>query len=164
MTSQVIAMRKAGRPNVDIAAKLDVSLRSLEVQIGRLIREGVISSRKGLLWSHPDSWVEGRGRTREDVAGKVERLYKQGKTRKQIAKRLELTPAQVSGIFTALFAAGLPKRAPHQLTDTLVRAIHAQYLSGDAINERAAEAGFSGAAVRKRMHKLGLPIDRGSSR
>jgi DNA-binding CsgD family transcriptional regulator len=106
MTSRVIAMRNAGRPNAEIAAEIEVSPARLNVQIGKLVREGAISSRKGLLRSHPDSWVEGRGRTREDVAGKVQRLYKQGKSHKQIAGRLNLTPAQVHLILTNLFAAG----------------------------------------------------------
>ena len=161
MTITVIAMRNAGRPNAEIAAKLDVSLSRLHVQIGKLVREDAISSRKGLLRSQPDSWVEGRERTRQDMAGNVRRLYKQGKSHKQIAGRLDLTPAQVHGILTKLFAAGLPKR--HRLTDAQVRAIHVEYLSGPSINELAGEIGFSGTAVRTRMHKLDLPIDRGRS-
>jgi len=155
-------MRKAGRPNAEIAASVEVSLASLNVQIGKLVREGAISSREGLLWSHPDSRVEGRGRRREDVAGKVQRLYKQGKTHKQMAERLKLTPAQVHGILTELFAAGLPKH--HRVTNAQVRAIHAKYLNGGSIDQLAGEIGFSGTAVRTRMHKLGLPIDRGRSR
>jgi DNA-binding Lrp family transcriptional regulator len=162
MTSKVIAMRNAGRPNAEIAAKIDVSPSRLNVQIGKLVRERAISSRRGLLSSHPDSWVEGRERRRQDVAGKVRRLYKQGKTHKQIAGRLKLTPAQVHVILTKLFAAGLPKRH-HRLTNPQVRAIHLEYLSGGSIDQLAGEIGFSGTAVRKRMHKLGLPITRGRS-
>jgi DNA-binding CsgD family transcriptional regulator len=162
MTSKLIAMRKAGRPNAEIAAKLDVSLGSLGIQISQLIHEGAIGSRRGLLRSHPDSWVEGRGRTRQDVAGKVQRLYKQRKSHKQIARRLELTPAQVHGILTELFAAGLPKNPG--LTNAQVRAIHVKYLRGGSIDQLAGEIGFSGTAVRTRMHKLGLPIERRPAR
>lgn len=163
MISRVVAMREAGRPNGEIAASIKVSPSRLDAQIGKLVREGAISSRKGLLRSQPDSFVEGRERTRQDVAGNARRLYQRGRSHKQIAVRLALTPAQVHGILTELFASGLSTRG-HRLTDAQARAIHVKYLSGGSIDRLAGEIGFSGTAVRTRMHNLGLPIDRGRSR
>jgi predicted DNA binding protein len=136
-------------------------LEQVEREISRLIHAGAIASRHGLLWSHPDSYVQGRERTRLDVAADVGRLYMNGESYKQIAAALTLTEAQVHNILSELFAEGMPKLKRHALTDRQARTINAAYLKGEgSIDKLAAEIGFSGASARKRMHKLDLPIER----
>jgi DNA-binding CsgD family transcriptional regulator len=159
-TERLIELRADGISNAEIAAILKRPLEQVEREISKLIHAGTIASRHGLLWSHPDSYVQGRERTRLDVAADVGRLYMNGKSYKQIAAALTLTEAQVHNILSELFAEGMPKRNKrHALTDRQARAVHAAYLKGGgSIDKLAAEIGFSGAAVRKRMHKLELPI------
>lgn len=159
LTQRLIAMRKAGLSNSEIAAALGVPLDALQTQIGRLIRQGVIASRRGLLSSHPDAWKAGHERTRRDVAADVERLYRQGDSHKRIACALNLTTDQVHNLLTMLFAAGLPKRPRRQLGDEQVRAIHAAYLGGGSIAQLSADIGFTSTAVRNRMKQLGLPLN-----
>jgi DNA-binding NarL/FixJ family response regulator len=67
-----------GLRNAEIAAMLKRPLEQVEREISKLIHAGTIASRHGLLWSHPDSYVQGRGRTRVDVAADVGRLYMNG--------------------------------------------------------------------------------------
>lgn len=157
MTSRLVAMRKAGLKNDQIAAGLGVNPGELQNRISELIRSGEIASRRGLLWAHPDSYVEGRERTLETVTGDVGQLYQAGKTHKEIATELRLTENQVHNILTTLFAVGMPKRR-RVLTDDQTRAIHNAYMAGGSIDTLAKEIGFSGFAVRTRMHKLGLYI------
>jgi hypothetical protein len=156
MTSQLIAMRRDGLRNEAIAEELEVPLRLVSTQVGKLIRDGVLSSRRGLLWSHADSWAEGRERTQEDVAPAVARLYRADKSYREIAAELDLTPGQVHNILTRLFAGGLARRPPHALSDEQALAIHAAYLAGGKINQLAAAIGFSGSAVRDRLRSLGV--------
>jgi hypothetical protein len=123
MTSELIAMRREGLANAEIAARLGVSLSALGTQVGKLIREGALGARRGLLWPHPDSWAEDVKRTPHDVAPAVERLHRDDKSHQEIAGELNLTGAQVHNIRTGLFAAGLPKRPRRSLSDEQARAI-----------------------------------------
>lgn len=157
MTSRLVAMRKAGLKNDQIAAGLGVNPGVLQNRISELISSGMIPSRWGLLWAHPDCYVEGRERTLEMVADDVERLYQDGRTHEEIGTELRLTEYQVHNILTRLFAAGLAKRR-RVLTDDQVRVIHNAYMAGGSINTLAEQIGFTGSTVRTRMHKLGLPI------
>lgn len=158
---RLIDLRADGLSNTEIAATLRRPIGQVEREISKLIHAGVIASRHGLLWSHPDAYVEGRERTRVDVAADVGRLYMNGKSYKEIAGALALTDAQVHNVLSELFAEGMPKLKRHALTDRQARAIHAAYLKGEgSLKELAAEIGFSEAAVRKRLHKLHLPTDR----
>ncbi len=159
MRGELVAMRREGLPNAEIAARLWVSLTVLEGQVSKLIREGALGSRRGLLCSHPDSWVEGRERTRHEVAPAVERLYREDKSREEIGAELNLTGAQVHNILASLFAAGLPKRHRRALSDEQARAIHAAHLARASIHQLAAEIGFSGTAACNRLHRLGLPVN-----
>jgi hypothetical protein len=53
----------------------------------------------------------------------------------------------------------MPKLKGHALTDRQARVIHTAHVEGGgSIDKLAAEIGFSGAAARKRMRKLHLPI------
>jgi len=158
LTRQLIAMRRQGLRNAEIARRLAVTEGELAYHIGRLIRDGVLTSRRGLLWSHPDSLVAGHERRPRDVAADVARLYRAGYYHRQIASELHLTNAQVHNILTGLFGAGLRKRPPRTLSEDQVRSIHARYLAGGSIVLLAAQAGFSGTAVRRRMRELSLPL------
>ncbi|MGD1056432.1 MAG: hypothetical protein ABR992_03370 [Solirubrobacteraceae bacterium] len=161
LTERLIDLRADGISNTEIAAALKRPLEQVEQQISKLIHAGVIASRHGLLWSHPDAYVQGRERTRLDVAANVGRLYMNGKSYKEIADALALTDAQVHNILSELFSEGMPKLKRHALTDRQARAIRAAYLKGEgSLDELAAEIGFSGGAVRKRLRKLNLPIER----
>jgi DNA-binding CsgD family transcriptional regulator len=160
LTCRLIELRKDGISNAGIAAILGVRKPTLEAHISRLIACGVIPSRKGLLWSHPDCYTEGRERTPQSVAPDLERLYAAGTPYREIAAALGLTEHQVHNLLTGLFAAGLAKRKPHKLTEQQVRSIHAAYLAGASIDKRAEQLGFSGTAVRERMRRLGLPLGR----
>jgi predicted transcriptional regulator len=161
LTERLIDLRADGISNGEIAATLKRSLDQVEREISKLIHAGVIASRHGLLWSHPDSYVQGRERTRLDVAAEVGRLYMNGKSYKDVAGALALTEAQVHNILSALFAEGMPKLKRHALTDRQARAIHAVHVKGGgSLRELAMGIGFSEAAVRKRLHKLHLPTDR----
>lgn len=156
MTRQLIELRQEGISNAEIAATLGVNKSRLEAQISLLIKRGAIPSRNGLLWSHPDAHVHGRERTRHMLAPDLARLYRQGQTHRQIALALKLTEHQVHNQLTQLFAAGLPKRKPQNLTDEQVRSIHNAYLAGGSIGKLARQHGFSGTSVRERLDKLGL--------
>jgi len=158
LTGRLIVLRGQGLRNAEIARRLGVTDGVLAHHIGKLIRAGVLASRRGLLWSHPGSLVAGRERTVQDVAGEVARLYKAGRSYSRIAGELGLTSAQVHNILTRLFAAGLRKRPPRSLSEEQVRRIHARYLAGGSIEVLAAQAGFSGTAVRRRMRELSLPL------
>jgi len=84
-----------------------------------------------------------------------------GKTYEEIGRALALTAHQVHNTLTELFAEGMPKRRPHMVTDEQARAVHAAYVKGEGtIRELARSIGFSDIAVRKRMHKLNLPVAR----
>jgi hypothetical protein len=161
LTERLIELRADGISNTEIAATLKRPLEQVEREISKLIQAGTIASRHGLLWSHLDSYVQGRERTRVDVAADVGRLYMNGESYKQIAGALTLTEAQVHNILSELFAEGMPKLKRRALTDRQARAIRAAYLrGGGSLDELAAVIGFSGAAVRKRMRKLDRPIER----
>jgi hypothetical protein len=157
MTSQLVAMRNAGRKNDQIARSLEVTPGALQTRITELINTGRIASRRGLLWGQADCYVAGQERTVESVADEVARLYTERKTHKEIAAALRLTENQVHNILSILFAAGLPKRQ-RGLTDEQTRAIHSSYMLGDSIDTLAQEIGFTGPTLRKRMHQLRLPI------
>jgi predicted DNA binding protein len=161
LSERLIDLRADGISNTEIAATLKLPLEQAEREISRLIHAGVIASRHGLLWSHPDAYVQGRERTRLGVAADVGRLYRNGNSYKEIADALALTDAQVHNILSELFAEGMPKLKRHALTDRQARAIHTAHVKGGgSIDKLAAEIGFSGAAVRKRLRKLDLPIER----
>lgn len=75
-----------------------------------------------------------------------------GKSYKELADALTLTDAQVHNILSELFAEGMPKLKRRALTDRQARAIRATYLKGEgSLDDLAAEIGFSGGAVRKRL-------------
>jgi len=154
LTGRLVAMREAGLPNGEIAGELGVPLDVLQAQIGKLIRQGAVTSRRGLLWSHPDAWQAGRERSRRDVATAVERLYREQRSHREIARALNLTTTQ-------LFAAGLPRRPRRTLSDSQVREIHTAYLGGGSIERLSANIGFTSTAVRRRMKQLGLPLKSG---
>ncbi len=161
LTERLIDLRADGISNAEIAATLKRPLEQVEREISKLIQAGVIASRHGLLWSHLDSYVQGRERARVDVAADVGRLYMNGKSYKEIAGALALTVAQVHNILSELFAEGMPKLKRHALTDRQARAIRAVYLKGEgSLDGLASEIGFSGGAVRKRLRKLNLLIER----
>jgi DNA-binding Lrp family transcriptional regulator len=157
VSARLITLRKKGVPNSHIAAELGIPLHMLYTEVQKLVKEGVLTSRKGLLRAQPEDRAEGHERTRRDLAPAVRRLYRQRKSYREIGSALNLTHSQVHGIMTELFAAGLPKRPTRRLTDKQVRAIHARYLKGASIDKLAAKIGFTGQAVRARMLKLGLP-------
>jgi DNA-binding Lrp family transcriptional regulator len=160
LTERLVELRADGISNGEIAATLKLPLEQVEREISKLIRAGTIASRHGLLWSHPDAYVQGRERTRVDVAADVACLYTNGKSYKEIADALALTQAQVHNILSELFAEGMPKLKRRALIDRQARAIHAAYLEGEgSLKELAAAIGFSEAAVRKRLHKLDLPME-----
>jgi predicted transcriptional regulator len=159
MTERLIDLRADGISNAEIAATLKRPLEQVEREISKLIHAGTIASRHGLLWSRPDSYVQGHERTRLDLAADVGHLYMNGKSYKEIAGALALTDAQVHNILSELFAEGMPKLKWHALTDRQARTIHAVHIKGGgSLRELAAAVGFSEAAVRKRLHKLHLPI------
>jgi DNA-binding CsgD family transcriptional regulator len=160
MVDELIVARRDGLANQEIASRLGVSLTQLNAKIGSLIRQGLLASRSGLLWSHPDSWVAGRELRPQHVAPEVEGLYRQGHSHSEIAAQLGLTRAQVHNILTKLFAAGLAKRPRRTLSDQQVRAIHRLYLAGASIDELATKVGFTSSAVRLRMRKLKLATRR----
>jgi DNA-binding CsgD family transcriptional regulator len=161
LTERLIELRADGISNAEIAATLKRPLEQVEHEISKLIHAGTIASRHGLLWSHPDSYVQSRERTRVDVAADVGRLYMHGKSYKEIAADLTLTEAQVHNILSDLFAEEMPKLKRHLLTDQQARAIHTACVKGEgSLNKLSAEIGFSGAAVRKRIRKLDLQIER----
>lgn len=161
LTARLIELRADGISNGEIAATLKLPLSRVEHEISKLIHAGAISSRYGLLRSHPDSYVHGRERTRIDVAADVGRLYMNGQSHKAIATNLKLTDAQVHNMLSDLFAEGMPRHKRHALTDGQARAIHAAYVKGEgSIKEMAEAIGFSGTSVRRRMHKLNLPLAR----
>ena len=161
LTERLIELRAEGVGNPEIAATLGVPLTRIEREISELIQTGVLSSRRGLLWSSSDSWAEGRERRRAEVAPDVACLYMRGKTYEEIGRALALTAHQVHNTLTELFAEGMPKRRPHMVTDEQARAVHAAYVKGEGtIRELARSIGFSDIAVRKRMHKLNLPVAR----
>jgi predicted DNA binding protein len=161
LTGRLIELRADGISNAEIAATLKRPLEQVERKVSKLIHAGVIASRHGLLWSHPDSYVQGRERTRVDVAADVGRRYMNGESYKQIADALTLTEAQVHNILSELFAEGMPKLERHALTDRQARAIRGAYPKGEgSLDELAAAIGFSEAAVRRRLRKLDLPIER----
>jgi hypothetical protein len=159
LAERLIKLRAEGRGNPKIAATLGVPLTRIESEISELIQTGVLRSRRGLLWSNPDSWVEGRERTRAEVAPDVAYLYMSGETYEEIGRALALTAHQVHNTLTELFAEGMPKRRPHIVTDEQARAVHAAHVKGEGtIKELARSIGFSDVAVRKRMHKLNLLV------
>jgi uncharacterized protein YidB (DUF937 family) len=159
LTERLIELRAEGRGNPEIAATLGVPLTRIEREISELIHTGVLRSRRGLLWSSSDSWVGGRERTRAEVAPDVARLYMGGDTYKEIGRTLGLTEHQVHNTLTELFAEGMPKRRPHIMTDEQARAVHSAHVKGEGtIKELAQSIGFSDVAVRKRIHKLNLPV------
>jgi DNA-binding MarR family transcriptional regulator len=158
MRERLIALRRKGMANREIAETLGVKLGTLEQEISMLVAAGVIRSRRGLLWSRADSWVAGRERATSDVIADVERLYTHERSHSEIADLLDLTPSQVHNILTKLFAAGLAKR--QRPTARQVQAIHAAYLAGGAIDELAEQMGYTGAGVRRRMRQMGLPVAR----
>lgn len=163
-THRLIELRRDGLPNAEIAARLGVPLGALNTKVRELVRKGALGSRKHILRSHPDARIEGYSRKARDVAPDVARLYERGASYEEIAFQLELTRAQVHNLLTRLFAAGLPKRPRRQLSDAQVRAIYAAYLEGESIDELAAAIGFTGSAVRTRIHKLELPLRPASRR
>jgi hypothetical protein len=159
LTERLIKLRAEGVGNPEIADTLGVPLTRIEREISELIHTGVLSSRRGLLWSSSDSWVEGQERTRAEVAPDVARLYMSGRTYEEIGRALTLTAHQVHNTLTELFAEHMPKRRPHMLTNEQARAVHAAHVKGEGtIKELAQSIGFSDGAVRKRMHKLNLPV------
>jgi predicted DNA binding protein len=161
LTERLVELRADGISNGEIAATLKRPLEQVEREISKLIHAGTIASRHGLLWSHAASYVQGRERTRVDVAADVGRLYMDGETYNEIADALALTEAQVHNILSELFAEEMPKLKRHALTDRQARAIHAAYLKGEgSLKELAATVGFSEAAVRKRLRKLHLSTER----
>jgi DNA-binding CsgD family transcriptional regulator len=156
------ALRAQGLSNGEIADQLGTTEQRLEAEISRLIDIGELRSRRGLLWSHPDSWVQGHERTPADVAPDVARLYMAGMSYKQIASELTLTESQVHNLLTGLFAEGMPKRGRHELSDEQVKDMHARWRKDhDSIDQMAKALGFTGRAVRVRMKKLGLTLNRG---
>jgi predicted DNA binding protein len=161
LTERLIDLRADGISNTEIAATLKRPLEQVEREISKLIHTGAIASRHGLLWSHLDSYVQGRERTRVDLAADVACVYWNGESYKEIAGALALTEAQVHNILSELFAEGMPKLKRRALTDRQARAVRAAYLKGEgSLEDLAAEIGFSGGAVRKRLRKLDLPIER----
>jgi hypothetical protein len=161
LTERLIELRADGVGNPEIAATLKVPLAQIEREISELIQAGLLSSRRGLLWSSSDSWVEGRERTRAEVAPDIARLYMSGKTHEEIGRALALTSNQAHNTLSELFAEGMPKRRPHVVTDEQARAVHAAHVKGEGtIKALAQSIGFSDVAVRKRMHKLNLPLER----
>ena len=155
LTRRLTELRADGISNAEIAVMLKLSVSQVEREISKLIHAGSIASRRGLLCSQPDSYVQGRERTRVDVAAGVGRLYMNGESYKLIADALTLTEAQVHNILSELFAEGMPKLTRRALTDQQARAIHAAHLKGEgSLNKLAKAIGFSGTAVRKRIRKL----------
>jgi len=71
LAAWLVEPRANGVSNSEIAATFKLALGQAEHEIGKLIHAGVIASRHGLLWSHPDSYVQGCERTRVDVAANV---------------------------------------------------------------------------------------------
>jgi hypothetical protein len=157
LTAQLIELRRDGVANSEIHEILGVGRGQLEAEIARLIREGLVETRAGLLASHADAYVEGRERTKDDVKADVARLYTQGDSHEQIGRALKLTRAQVHNVLTGLFAEGLAKRPRRHLTEQQIRAIHVRYLQGESIDKQAKEIGYSGAGIRERIKQLGLP-------
>ncbi len=157
MGDQLIAMRKAGLKNDQIAASLGISPGALQSRITELILSGRLASRRGLLRAQSDCYVAGQERTVQAVMDEVRRLYREGKRHKEIGAELRLTDNQVHNILSILFAAGLPKRE-RGLTDDQARAIHNTYMAGGSIETLAQEIGFTGPTVRKRLRELKLPV------
>jgi hypothetical protein len=157
MSNQLVAMRKAGLKNDQIAAGLGVSPGALQGRITELILSGRLVSRRGLLWAQSDCYVEGQERTVQAVRDEVRQLYREGKTHKEIGAELRLTENQVHNILSILFAAGLPKRE-RGLADDQARAIHNTYIAGGSIDTLAQEIGFTGPTIRKRLRELKLPV------
>jgi hypothetical protein len=153
LTERLIELRADGIGNGEIAATLKRPLEQVQREISKLIHAGTIASHRGLLWSHRDSYVQGRERTRVDVAADVGRLYMDGERYNEIADILALTEAQVHNILSELFAEGMPKFKRHTLTDRQARAIHATYLKGEgSLRELAAAVGFSGSRPASRVN------------
>jgi hypothetical protein len=155
------ALRAQGLSNGEIADQLGTTEQRLEAEISRLIDIGQLPSRRGLLWSHSDSWVQGHERTPADVAPDLARLYMAGVSHKQIASELTLTELQVHNLLTGLFAEDMPKRGRHELNDEQVKYLHARWRKDRESIDRMAEAlGFTGSAARVRMKRLGLTLNR----
>lgn len=157
MTSKLVAMRDAGAKNDQIARTLQVSPGALQSRITELIRDGRLTSRRGLLWGQPDCYAAGREQKVDTVSDRVEQLYLEGRSHKEICVSVRLTENQVHHILSILFAAGLPKRK-RRLTDDKARAIHRSYMLGGSIDTLAHEIGFTGPTVRKRLRELRLPV------
>jgi len=153
-------LRAQGLSNGKIADRLGTTEQRLALEISRLIRIAQLPSRRGLLRSHPDSWVQGHERTSADLAPEVARLYMAGLSHNQIGSELMLTLAQVHNLLTGLFAEGMPKRERHELKDEQVKDMHARWRKDrESINRMAEALGFTGAAARSRMKKLGLTLN-----
>ena len=109
----------------------------------------------------PGPVIETDKRMRGELAGDVARLYVAGKQHSEIGAALHLSKAQAHRILSELFAEGMPKLERRSMSDGQVRAIHAAYVRGWAPIDRCAEAmGFTGSAVRQRMRRLRLPVER----
>ena len=109
----------------------------------------------------PGPAIETDKRTRGELAGDVARLYVAGRQHGEIGAALHLSKAQAHRILSELFAEGMPKLERRSMSDGQVRAIHAAYVRGWAPIDRCAEAmGVTGSAVRRRMRRLKLPVER----
>ncbi len=91
----------------------------------------------------------------------VAHLYVLDKTHIEIRRTLKLTKAQLLHILADLFAAGMPKRQGHVMTEAQVRDIHRKYLSGTGSIDALSEGmGFTGDTARRWMRRMELSLSR----
>jgi DNA-binding Xre family transcriptional regulator len=92
----------------------------------------------------------------------VAHLYVLDKTHIEIRRTLKLTKAQLLHILADLFAAGMPKRQGHVMTEAQVHDVHRKYLAGAGSVEDLSEViGFSGDTARRRMRRMKLSLSQG---
>jgi DNA-binding Xre family transcriptional regulator len=89
----------------------------------------------------------------------VAHLYVLDKTHIEIRTALKLTKAQLLHILADLFAAGMPKRQGHVMTEAQVRDVHRKYLAGaGSIDELSEVIGFTGETARRWMRRMRLSL------